>query len=122
MSAQAKEVTGSQNKEAFRTRNADRDLKNDDDRIERLDSLLQDVLLEVRGERKGLRERYENSLDNDVRPLDMRAWNLKPSDASDESELSLTQCVARLKMLEAQDHILQQIQQDLARLQGLTVE
>ncbi len=120
--AKIKEKVAAEPKSAFRTRSAERDIQNDDERIERLDSLLQDVLSEVRSERKGLRQRYENSLDNEIRPLDMRAWSIKPSDASDESELSLAQCVARLKKLEAQDNILQQIQQDLARLQGLTVE
>jgi hypothetical protein len=122
MSAQAQKTAATSEKAAFRARNPERDLKNDDERIERLDTMLQDVLSEVRSERKGLRQRYESSLDNEIRPLDMRAWSLTPSAASDETELSLAHCVARLKKLEAQDHILQQIQQDLARLQGLTVE
>jgi hypothetical protein len=107
---------------AFRVRNAERDLKSDDARIERLDTLLQDVITEMRSERKGLRERYENSSDNEIRPLDMRARVLSESAIGDESGLSLAHCVARLKKLEAQDHILQQIQQDLSRLQGLSVE
>jgi hypothetical protein len=122
LNAKVQVGTDIEEKAAFRARSVERDLKNDDDRIERLDSLLQDVLSEVRSERKGLRQRYENSQDNDIRPLDMRAWNLKPGDTEDESELSLANCVARLKKLEAQDNILQQMQQDLARLQGLTVE
>lgn len=120
--ARVEDQTGSEEKMAFRARSPERDLLNDDERIERLDGLLQDVLAEVRSERKGLRQRYESSLDNEIRPLDMRAWSMKPSDITNDSELTLAQCVARLKKLEAQDHILQQIQQDLARLQGLTIE
>ncbi len=120
--ARVEDQTGSEEKKSFRARNPERDLLNDDERIERLDGLLQDVLAEVRAERKGLRQRYESSLDNEIRPLDMRAWSMQPSDILTDSDLSLAQCVARLKKLEAQDHILQQIQQDLARLQGLTIE
>jgi hypothetical protein len=122
MSAKAETLSAASNKASFRARSPERDLKNDDERIERLDSLLQDVLSEVRSERKGLRQRYENSQDHDTRPLDMRAWSNTLSSTSNETELSLAHCVARLKKLEAQDNILQQIQQDLARLQGLTIE
>ncbi|MGL4490855.1 MAG: hypothetical protein ACRCU5_15555 [Rhizobiaceae bacterium] len=122
MSAKAKVQKTISENEAFKPRSPERDLQNDDERIERLDNLLQDVIAEVRSERKGLRERYENSSDSKVRPLDMRAWSMGSSQASDESELALAQCVARLKKLEAQDNILQQMQQDLARVQGLTVE
>jgi hypothetical protein len=120
--ARVQDQLESDEKMAFRARSPERDLLNDDERIERLDGLLQDVLAEVRAERKGLRERYESSLDNEIRPLDMRAWSMKPADILTDSDLTLAQCVARLKKLEAQDHILQQIQQDLARLQGLTIE
>lgn len=106
----------------FRVRNPERDLLNDDERIERLDGLLEDVLSEVRFERKGLRQRYENSLDNEIRPLDMHAWNIQNSHIITESEVALAHCVTRLKKLESQENILVQIQQDLARLQGMSVE
>lgn len=103
-------------KTEFKIRSAERDRKNDDLRIERLDKVLQDVMSEVRRERTGLRGRYESSSDNAVQPLD----TIIASGAKQETEASLAQLVQRLKKLEAQEHVLQQMQQDLAQLQGLS--
>lgn len=109
-------------KSEFRIRNAERDRKNDDLRIVRLDKVLEDVMAEVRREKAGLRARYENSPDAADRPLDAIAAHLKASGAKSESDASLAQLVTRLKKLEAQEHVLQQMQMDLARLQGLSAE
>jgi hypothetical protein len=109
-------------KTEFRLRSAERDRKNDDLRIERLDKVLQDVMSEVRRERTGLRARYESSPDNAIQPLDTIISAAKPAGAKTVSEDSLTQLMLRLKKLEAQEHVLQQMQQDLARLQGLSAE
>jgi hypothetical protein len=105
-------------KTEFRLRSSERDRKNDDLRIERLDKVLQDVMSEVRRERTGLRGRYESSSDNAIQPLDA----VIAAGATSESDASLAQLVMRLKKLEAQEHVLQQMQQDLARLQGLSAE
>ena len=107
-------------KTEFRVRGAERDRKNDDLRIERLDKVLQDVISEVRREKTGLRARYESSADNAIYPLD--SINITPSKAASESELSLAHCSTRLKKLDSQVSVLQQMQQDLARLQGISVE
>jgi hypothetical protein len=105
-------------KTEFRIRSAERDRKNDDLRIERLDKVLQDVMSEVRRERTGLRGRYESSSDNAIQPLDA----IIAGGAKAETEASLAQLVQRLKKLEAQEHVLQQMQQDLAQLQGLSAK
>jgi hypothetical protein len=107
-------------KTEFRVRGAERDRKNDDLRIERLDKVLQDVISEVRREKTGLRARYESSADNAIYPLD--SINITASKAGSESELSLVHCSTRLKKLDSQVSVLQQMQQDLARLQGISVE
>lgn len=104
-------------KTAFKVRNPDRDRKSDDLRIERLDKVLEDVIAEVRRERAGLRARYENSADGEIFPLDS-ARNLVGEKREELGE-SLLQCITRLRKLEAQEHVLQQMQQDLANLQGL---
>jgi imidazole glycerol phosphate synthase subunit HisF len=105
-------------KTEFKLRSAERDRKNDDLRIERLDKVLQDVMSEVRRERTGLRGRYESSSDNAIQPLD----TIIAAGAKAETEASLAQLVQRLKKLGAQEHVLQQMQQDLAQLQGLSAE
>ncbi len=105
---------------AFKARSPERDLKNDDLRIERLDKSLEDVISEVRSERNGLRARYMSSADNSVRPLDM-ADTLTASVAEEALEV-LRACVTRLKMLDAQENVLRQMQMDLALLQGKRVE
>jgi hypothetical protein len=107
-------------KAEFRVRSAERDRKNDDLRIERLDKVLEDVISEVRRERTGLRSRYESSADAADRPLDTIAASIKSTGAESESDASLAQLVSRLKKLDEQEHVLQQMQQDLARLQGLS--
>ena len=56
-------------KSEFRIRDAERDRKNDDLRIVRLDKVLEDVMAEVRREKAGLRARYESSPDAADRPL-----------------------------------------------------
>ena len=109
-------------KPEFRIRNAERDRKNDDLRIVRLDKVLEDVMAEVRRESAGLRARYETSADAADRPLDAIEAHLKTSGAKTESDASLAQLMLRLKKLEAQEHVLQQMQMDLARLQGLSAE
>jgi signal transduction histidine kinase len=106
----------------FKLRSAERDRKNDDLRIERLDKVLQDVMSEVRRERTGLRGRYESSSDNAMQPLDAVFASGAAAGVKTESEASLSQLILRLKKLEAQEHVLQQMQQDLARLQGLSAE
>lgn len=105
---------------AFKARSPERDQKNDDLRIERLDSNLEDVIAEVRFERNGLRARYLSSPDNAVRPLDMAEQFT--SDASEETLDALRLCIMRLKTLDAQENILLQMQQDLVRLQGISDE
>jgi hypothetical protein len=105
---------------AFKSRSPERDIKNDDLRIERLDKNLEDVISEVRSERNGLRERYLSSADNSVRPLDMA--DALMSDMSKETFEALHACVTRLKTLDAQENILRQMQMDLARLQGKRLE
>ena len=109
-------------KAEFRVRSAERDRKNDDLRIERLDKVLEDVISEVRRERTGMRARYDASADAADRPLDTIAATINSSGAKSESDDSLAQLVFRLKKLDAQEHVLQQMQQDLARLQGLSAE
>ncbi len=109
-------------KAEFRVRSAERDRKNDDLRIERLDKVLQDVISEVRREKTGLRARYQGSIDNEVRPLDALDASPKPSKGKAETEDSLAQCIARLKKLDLQESVLKQMQQDLARLQGISAE
>lgn len=109
-------------KTEFRVRSAERDRKNDDLRIERLDKVLEDVISEVRRERNGLRARYEGSAEAVDRPLDTIAAGVKSTGAKNETEASLAQLVSRLKKLDAQEHVLQQMQQDLARLQGLSAD
>ena len=106
-------------KAEFRVRSGERDRKNDDLRIERLDKVLEDVVSEVRRERTGLRTRYEASADAAVRPLDLEA-DAKSATGKGESENSLAQCIARLKKLDAQENVLQQMQKDFACLQGLS--
>jgi hypothetical protein len=106
----------------FKLRSAERDRKNDDLRIERLDKVLQDVMSEVRRERTGLRGRYESSSDHAIQPLDAVFASGSATGVKAESEASLSQLILRLKKLEAQEHVLQQMQQDLARLQGLSAE
>ncbi len=105
---------------AFKSRSPERDIKNDDLRIERLDKSLEDVIREVRSERNGLRARYMSSADNSVRPLD-RADTLM-SDIADERLEALQACVTRLKTLDAQESVLRQMQMDLSRLQGKRAE
>lgn len=105
---------------AFKARSPQRDIQNDDLRIERLDKLLEDVIGEVRSERTGLRARYLNSPDNSVRPLDMAETFM--SDMNEDTLESLRLCVMRLKTLDAQENILRQMQMDLARLQGNRAE
>lgn len=105
---------------AFKARSPERDLKNDDLRIERLDKTLEEVIGEVRSERNGLRTRYLSSPDNAVRPLEM-ADNFM-SDMAEDTLEALRICVTRLKTLDAQENILRQMQMDLARLQGNRVE
>ena len=56
-------------KAKFQVRNPERDRKNDDFRIERLDKVLEDVMAEVRRERSGFRARYASSADSEVYPL-----------------------------------------------------
>jgi hypothetical protein len=109
-------------KAEFKVRSAERDRKNDDLRIERLDKVLEDVISEVRRERTGMRARYESSAEAADRPLDTVAASIKSSGVNNESETSLAQLVLRLKKLDAQEHVLQQMQQDLARLQGLCAD
>ena len=110
-------------KTEFKVRSADRDRKNDDLRIERLDKVLQDVISEVRREKVGLRARYESSSDNIIHPLDtIQSEPNSSSTKKSESESSLAQCISRLKKLDSQEHVMQQMQQDLARLQGLSAE
>lgn len=109
-------------KTEFRIRSAERDRKNDDLRIERLDKVLEDVISEVRRERTGLRARYESSADNSIHPLDATGVGALSAGADAESQKSLAQLITRLKKLEAQEHVLQQMQQDLARLQGISAE
>jgi hypothetical protein len=106
-------------KAEFRVRSGERDRKSDDLRIERLDKVLEDVVSEVRRERTGLRARYEASSDAAIRPLDLAA-NAETPKGKGESEDSLAQCIARLKKLNAQENVLQQMQRDFAELQGLT--
>jgi hypothetical protein len=105
---------------AFRSRSPERDLKNDDLRIERLDKSLEQVISEVRSERNGLRARYMSSADNSVRPLDMADTLM--ADMAEEALESLHACVTRLKTLDAQENVLRQMQMDLARLQGRRAE
>jgi hypothetical protein len=105
---------------AFKARSPERDLKNDDLRIERLDKTLEEVIGEVRSERNGLRARYLSSPDNSVRPLEM-ADNFM-SDMAEDTLEALRLCVTRLKSLDAQENILRQMQMDLARLQGNRAE
>ncbi len=105
---------------AFKSRSPERDLKNDDLRIERLDKSLEEVISEVRFERNGLRARYLGSADNSVRPLDMADTLI--SDTNEESLETLRACITRLKSLDAQENILRQMQMDLARLQGNRIE
>lgn len=104
-------------KSEFKVRNPERDRKSDDRRIERLDKVLEDVIAEVRRERTGLRARYENSSDGAIFPLD----DVRDLVGAKREKLgqSLMRCLERLKKLEAQEHVLQQMQQDLALLQGL---
>ena len=109
-------------KAEFRVRSGERDRKNDDLRIERLDKVLEDVISEVRRERTGLRARYENSADAADQPLDTISENVKSAGAKNETAASLAQLVSRLQKLDAQEHVLQQMQQDLARLQGLSAD
>jgi hypothetical protein len=110
-------------KTEFKLRSAERDRKNDDLRIERLDKVLEDVISEVRRERTGLRARYESSAGNSIHPLDViGAAGTAAADAAGETKKSLAQLITRLKKLEAQEHVLQQMQQDLARLQGISAE
>ena len=104
----------------FKSRSPERDLKNDDLRIERLDKSLEDVISEVRFERTGLRARYMSSADNSVWPLDMAETLI--SDQAEESLEALQACISRLKTLDAQENILRQMQMDLARLQGNRIE
>jgi hypothetical protein len=84
--------------------------------------VLEDVISEVRRERTGLRSRYESSADAADLPLDTIAAGVKSTGAKSETETSLAQLVSRLKKLDAQEHVLQQMQQDLARLQGLSAD
>ena len=121
-SAAARQFGRTKLKAEFKVRSAERDRKNDDLRIERLDKVLEDVISEVRRERTGLRARYENSADAADLPLDKIAAGVKPTGAKSETETSLAQLVSRLKKLDAQEHVLQQMQQDLARLQGLSAD
>ncbi len=109
-------------KAEFKVRSAERDRKNDDLRIERLDKVLEDVISEVRRERTGLRARYENSADAADLPLDTIAEGVTSTGAKVETAASIAQLVSRLKNLDAQEHVLQQMQQDLARLQGLSAD
>jgi hypothetical protein len=109
-------------KAEFKVRSAERDRKNDDLRIERLDKVLEDVVSEVRRERTGMRARYESSAEAAERPLDAIAASIKASGVKSESEASLAQLISRLKKLDAQEHVMQQMQQDLARLQGLSAD
>jgi hypothetical protein len=108
-------------KTEFKVRSAERDRKSDDLRIERLDKVLEDVISEVRRERAGLRARYEASADAELRPLDM-AKGGSPAKVRSETKDSLAQCIARLKKLDAQENVLQQMQKDFAQLQGLSAE
>ena len=105
---------------AFKSRSPERDLKNDDLRIERLDKSLEEVISEVRFERNGLRARYLSSADNSVRPLDTA--DALMSDMSEDTLEALRACILRLKTLDAQENILRQMQMDLARLQGNRIE
>lgn len=105
---------------AFKSRSPERDLKNDDQRIERLDKSLEEVISEVRSERNGLRARYMSSADNSVRPLEMA--DALTSSMAEEALEALRACVMRLKTLDAQENVLRQMQMDLARLQGKRVE
>lgn len=107
-------------KTEFRVRSPERDRKSDEMRIERLDKVLQDVISEVRREKTGLRARYENSPDNAMHPLDTTV--IVPSKPGTESAASLAHCTTRLMKLDTQVSVLQQMQQDLARLQGMSVE
>ncbi len=106
------------NAPAFKVRSPERDKKNDDARIQRLDDLLDNVIAEVRRERNGLRARYLASADNSVRPLDMMTSQML-SDLTDENVEALKACVLRLKRLDAQESVLSQMQQDIVQLQGL---
>lgn len=105
-------------KAKFQVRSPERDRKNDDFRIERLDKVLEDVMAEVRRERAGFRSRYESSADNDAYPLDALMRGKIPVDPQDG--VSIAQCIERLRKLDAQESVLRQMQQDLAELQGLT--
>ncbi len=105
---------------AFKSRSPERDLKNDDLRIERLDKCLEEVISEVRSERNGLRARYMSSADNSVRPLEMADTLM--SGMNEAAIEALNACVTRLKTLDAQENVLRQMQMDLARLQGRRVE
>ncbi len=109
-------------KAEFQVRSAERDRKNDDLRIERLDKVLQDVISEVRREKTGLRARYESAADDAIRPFDAVSPIVKPSKKKVEPEEQLAKYIGRLKKLELQEHVLQQMQQDLARLQGISGE
>lgn len=106
------------NAPAFKVRSPERDKKNDDARIQRLDDLLENVIAEVRRERNGLRARYLSSADNTVRPLDMMTTKML-SEMSDDNVEALRACVLRLKRLDAQENVLSQMQQDIVQLQGL---
>jgi hypothetical protein len=106
-------------KAKFQVRSPERDRKNDDFRIERLDKVLEDVMAEVRRERSGFRARYESSADNDAYPLDALMRGKVDIDPQDGT--SLAHCIARLRKLDAQENVLRQMQHDLSELQGLTV-
>ena len=102
---------------AFKFRSPQRDQKNDEARIERLDKMLEDVIAEVRQERNGLRKRYLSSPDNSVRPLELMTPQML-ADATDENLEALRQCVLRLKRLDSHENVLRQMQQDLVGLQS----
>ena len=106
---------------AFKVRSPDRDKKNDDARIQRLDDLLENVISEVRRERNGLRTRYLNSSDNAIRPLEMMTPQML-ANASDENLEALRLCASRLKRLDAQENVLRQMQHDLVGLQSMNAE
>lgn len=103
---------------AFKIRNVERDTRNDDARIQKLDDLLENVIQEVRRERNGLRNRYLNSSDNSLRPLDMMTTKALV-ETTDENLEALRACVLRLTRLDAQENVLRQMQQDIVQLQGL---
>jgi hypothetical protein len=105
-------------KAKFQVRSPERDRKNDDFRIERLDKVLEDVMAEVRRERSGFRARYESSADSEIYPLDSLMRGKIAIDPQDG--VSLAQCIERLRKLDEQENVLRQMQHDLSELQGLT--